>query len=68
MLKSYPWADVKSGQGFFVPALDLDKAREDGLKAAVQQRVFDGRAVYVIKHGRLGVWFYRGALAQRLRA
>jgi hypothetical protein len=67
MLKQYPWTRVELHQGFFVPALDLKAVREAGLKAAIQQRVFDGRAVYVIKQGQLGVWFYRGWISPRLQ-
>lgn len=68
MLKRYPWDRVESGQGFFVPALDLMAEREAGLLAAVKQRVTNARAVFVIKQGRLGVWFYRGWIAPRLQA
>ena len=68
MLKTYPWGRVKPGQGFFVPALDLAAEREAGLLAAVKQRVTNARAVFVIKQGRLGVWFYRGWIAPRLQS
>jgi hypothetical protein len=59
MLRSYPWNKVERGQGFFVPALDLAKEREAGLRAAVQHHLTDARAVYTISTGRLGVLFYR---------
>lgn len=65
MLKRYPWESVKHGQGFFVPALDLKTESEAGLKAAVRQRVFDARAAFIIKQGRLGVWFYRGWISPK---
>lgn len=67
MLKQYPWKRVEPHHGFFVPALDLKAVREAGLKAAIQQRVFDANGVYVIKQGRLGVWFYRGWIAPKLQ-
>jgi hypothetical protein len=35
----YPWQQLKKGQGFFVPALDTEKAKEEGLKAALTARV-----------------------------
>ena len=58
-LKSYPWTRLKKGQGFFVPALDLDAAREAGLRAAVRAKVTDGKALYCIRGEQLGVLFYR---------
>ena len=56
---NYPWDRLEKGQGFFVPALDLEKAREDGLIAAMQVRFFYPHYMYVIKDGLIGVWFYR---------
>lgn len=58
-LKSYPWSVVKKGQGFFVPALDLEAATEAGLRAAVRAHLKDARAVPCVRQGLLGVWFYR---------
>jgi hypothetical protein len=57
MQVSYPWSKLKPGEGFFVPALDTEKARELGLRAAVGQRLRI-RAVPCIKDGLIGVWFY----------
>jgi len=54
---SYPWSTLKPGEGFFVPALDTEKARELGLRAAVGQRLRI-KAVPCIKDGLIGVWFY----------
>lgn len=59
MLRHYPWAKVEKGQGFFVPALDLEAVRRAGLLAAVPLRLKDARAVFVIRRGQLGVFFYR---------
>lgn len=59
MLKNYPWDKVEKGQGFFVPALDLDAVRLAGLKAAVRYRYTDMDAMYVIMQGQLGVLFFR---------
>jgi hypothetical protein len=54
----YPWQQLKKGQGFFVPALDTEKAKEEGLKAALTARV-KGKAYVGIKAKRLGVVFVR---------
>lgn len=57
MIVRYPWNRLKPGEGFFVPALDTEHAKEMGLRAAVGQRV-RLKAVPVIKDGLLGVWFF----------
>jgi hypothetical protein len=54
----YPWKQLKKGQGFFVPALDTEKAKEEGLKAALTARV-KGKAYVGIKSKQLGVVFVR---------
>lgn len=59
MLRHYPWAKLEKGQGFFVPALDLEAERRAGLLAAVPLHLKDARAAFVIRRGRLGVFFYR---------
>jgi hypothetical protein len=59
---SYPWEKVERGQGFFVPCLDPEAVREDGLKRAVFLRVFDAHAKVGIRAGLMGVWFYRRIL------
>jgi len=41
-----------------VPTLNLDYVREQGLKAAVYHKV-TAKYRYVVKDGRLGVWFTR---------
>lgn len=58
-LISYPWSQLEKGQGFFVPALDLEATREAGLLAAVRARVRDARAEPCVRQGQLGVLFYR---------
>jgi hypothetical protein len=58
MKLNYPWSRLQPGEGFFVPAIDTEKARELGLRSAVAQRLRI-KAVAVIKDGMLGVWFYR---------
>ena len=55
----YPWGKVQRGQGFFVPCLDPEAVREDGLRRAVSLRLFDARAKVGIRGGLMGVWFYR---------
>ncbi len=59
MLRHYPWDQLEKGQGFFVPALDLEAVRQAGLLAAVPLRVKDARAKFGIRRGQLGVLFYR---------
>jgi hypothetical protein len=63
----YPWRQVKKGQGFFVPALDVDKALEAGLRAAVSVRVLDASGMPCIRQGLLGVLFYRKPPARKSR-
>lgn len=53
----YPWATLKPGEGFFVPAINTAAAREMGLRAAVGQRI-RLKALPCIKDGKLGVWFF----------
>lgn len=57
----WPWKTLEKGQGFFIPALDLDPVREAVLVDAVRQRVLDAEALYCIYNGMTGVLFYRKA-------
>jgi hypothetical protein len=54
----YPWQKTPIRGGFFVPTLKLDEIKEDGLRAAVFFKL-RGKAEFVVKDGRLGVWFTR---------
>jgi len=54
----YPWDEVERGQGFFVPALDLARTREEGLRAALLLKLKNARAIPGIRDGLIGVWFY----------
>lgn len=54
----YPWNKTPVKGGFFVPTLALEQVREDGLRAAVFYKM-TGKATFVVKDGRLGVWFTR---------
>ena len=65
MLRRYPWAKLEKGQGFFVPALDLEAVRQAGLLAAVPLHIKDARAQFGIRQGRLGVFFYRLPLVRK---
>ena len=56
----YPWSQLKPGQGFFVPCLDLHKTLEEGLKAAVTARVFSAKGHFGVLNGKIGVLFVRG--------
>jgi hypothetical protein len=60
MVTNYPWQKLKPGEGFFVPTLDLQKEKERGLTAALRV-ITNAKAVYGIKDGVIGVWFYRPA-------
>ena len=55
----YPWKKTEQGQGFFVPCLDPETIRTEGLKRALDLRLFDARAKPAIHKGLTGVWFYR---------
>ena len=55
----YPWRLIERGQGFFVPCLDPDPIRTEGLKRALDLRLFDAKAQAGIRNGLTGVWFYR---------
>jgi len=56
---NYPWPQLKRGMGFFVPCLDTEAVRVDGLRDALRYRLFDARAKVGVKNGLIGVWFYR---------
>jgi hypothetical protein len=59
LIVHYPWTKVERGQGFFVPCLDTEAVREDGLKQAVFLHLLDAQAKVGIRGGLSGVWFYR---------
>jgi len=56
---SYPWQQLSKGQVFFVPCLDTQAIREDGLRKALGLRMLDARATVGVMHGKLGVIFFR---------
>ncbi len=56
---NFPWERTAKGQGFFVPCLDTETVRSDGLRKAIGLRILDAKAHAAIKAGRIGVWFYR---------
>lgn len=55
----YPWHKTEPGQGFFVPCLDTDAVRTEGLNQALKHRIFNAKAETCIQKGFIGVWFYR---------
>ena len=61
---NYPWAQLERGQGFFVPCLDLEAVREEGLRKALHYRLFDARAEPCVRDGIIGVMFSRGTLGR----
>ena len=68
--RNLPWTQLERGQGFFIPALDLEAVKEAVLRDAVRHRVRGVEAAYGIKQGKLGVFFYRRVrgLAARFRS
>jgi len=54
----YPWLEVPPQGGFFVPTLNLDVVKVNGLKAALYHQV-PAKAEVGRKNGKLGVWFTR---------
>ena len=54
----YPWKGLERGQGFFVPCLDTEAVRREGLNKALYHRKFQAKATPCIKDGLIGVWFY----------
>ena len=55
----YPWPQLKRGDGFFVPCLDTEAVKTDGLRDALRHRIFNAKAEAGIKAGKVGVWFHR---------
>ena len=58
----YPWQQLKAGQGFFVPCLDTESTRVEGLKNALRYRILSAKAEAGVLNGQLGVLFRRGKL------
>ena len=58
----YPWKQLERGQGFFVPCVNTEQIKEEGLRAAVSARSFDAKAYIGVINGQLGVLFVRGRL------
>jgi hypothetical protein len=54
----FPWSDIKKGQGFFVPCLDLKQMRMLGMRAALPYK-FDVDAIPGVYKGQLGLLFVR---------
>ena len=55
----YPWQKTEPGQGFFVPCLDTDAVRTEGLNQALKHRIFNAKATPCIQDGLMGVLFHR---------
>ena len=54
-----PWEKVEKGQGFFIPCLDTDAVRTEGLNQALKHRIFNAKATPCIQDGLMGVLFHR---------
>jgi hypothetical protein len=57
----WPWHRVEQGRGFFVPCLDTEALRREGLHKAMEARVFNAHAIVGVHAGRYGLLFFRGA-------
>lgn len=57
--KPFPWPSIKVGQGFFIPCINTEAMRKFGLSQALQQRVFQAKAIPAVRDGLIGIWFYR---------
>lgn len=55
----WPWSKVRNGQGFFVPCLDPEAVKMEGLTSALHHRIFNAGASIGIQRGLIGVIFYR---------
>jgi hypothetical protein len=55
----WPWQRLEKGQGFFIPCLDAEALRMEGLDKALEARIFNAQCVACIKNGQIGLWFYR---------
>ncbi len=56
---TYPWSQLEKGQGFFVPCLDTEAVKLDGLRKALAHRLLYVKATVGVKNGLIGVWFHR---------
>lgn len=56
MAVKFPWDKLKPGQGFFIPCLDTEAIKEEGLRSAVPLRLRVTASVGVYR-GKYGVLF-----------
>ena len=54
----YPWQSLKTDEGFFVPSLDTEHTRGEGIRQGLRQGMRYPAGQCVIKDGQTGVWFY----------
>jgi len=54
----YPWKQLKRGYGFFIPCLDTEAVKRDGLQDALRHRLLYVKTATGIKDGRIGVLFF----------
>ena len=57
----WPWHRVEQGQGFFIPCLDTESLRTEGIHKAMEARVFNAHAMVGVYAGRYGLLFFRGS-------
>ena len=58
----YPWRHLERGQGFFIPCLDTEAVKTEGLQQALKYRLFYAKARVGVKNGLIGVLFYLPSL------
>ena len=57
-MERYPWHEVKKGEGFFVPGLNVKQIRKEGMTAALLLR-YKIKTLIGVKAGVYGVMFLR---------
>lgn len=61
----WPWGKVEKGQGFFIPCLDPEPVKLEGLNRALDARVLNAGASVGLQDGLIGVLFYRKPVPTR---
>lgn len=54
----YPWQKLSKKEKFFVPTLQLEETKSEGLSAALHYNIL-GKAEFGMVEGKLGVLFTR---------
>ncbi len=59
MKVNYPWSETPPGGWFFVPSLNPEQTRMEGLQAAIHYQIFKIDVEVGVYKGRYGVKFSR---------